>query len=118
MTGVPCPFCGRTDGSCTFCGADSDGSASTRIDCPFCVHQSARQCPACMGRRVLVGYVPVLVSTDMIDVLRDWSEPIRARVVETPGVGSGYEMNIRMHYCPPRHGPIRRALWWLTGGRR
>jgi hypothetical protein len=39
--------------------------------------------------------VTVLVSTELIAELRQWSAPVQIRVVDTPGVGTGYELEAR-----------------------
>lgn len=39
--------------------------------------------------------VTVLVSADLVGQLNEWSEPVQIRIVETPGVGTGYEMTAR-----------------------
>ncbi len=40
-------------------------------------------------------YVTVHVATDLLAELREWSQPVQVQVVETPGVGTGYEMTFR-----------------------
>jgi hypothetical protein len=40
-------------------------------------------------------WVTVKVSTDLLAGLREWSRPVQAQVVETPGHGTGYELTFR-----------------------
>ena len=35
------------------------------------------------------------MSPELVEQLRTWSEPVQARLVETPGVGTGWEMELR-----------------------
>lgn len=39
--------------------------------------------------------VTVLVSTELLAELGDWSPPVQVKIIETPGVGTGYEMIAR-----------------------
>jgi hypothetical protein len=43
--------------------------------------------------------VTVAVSTELLAELREWSQPVEVQVVETPGVGTGWEMIFRRHEC-------------------
>jgi hypothetical protein len=36
--------------------------------------------------------VTVLVATELLAELGEWSQPVRVQVIETPGRGTGYEM--------------------------
>lgn len=50
--------------------------------------------------------VTVLVSRELIEQLGDWSEPVQVRIIETPGIGTGWEMEART--CPqPTEGGDR-----------
>ena len=40
-------------------------------------------------------YVTVWVSTELLAELREWSDPVQVKIVETPGSGTGYEMVAR-----------------------
>jgi hypothetical protein len=46
-------------------------------------------------RQVRTGAVTVLVATELLGELGDWSQPVRVRVDETPGTGTGYEMTFQ-----------------------
>lgn len=46
--------------------------------------------------------VTVLVSPELLEQLGDWSPWVQVRIVETPGVGTGWEMEART--CPPPEG--------------
>jgi len=46
--------------------------------------------------------VTVLVSSKLLRQLGEWSEPVEIRIVETPGLGTGYEMTART-------APVHRA---------
>lgn len=41
------------------------------------------------------GVVTVLVSTELLANLGEWSEPVQVMVCETPGVGTGWELIFR-----------------------
>jgi hypothetical protein len=43
--------------------------------------------------------VTVLVSRELLKRLGEWSESVRVKVVETPGVGTGWEMIAQTHEC-------------------
>lgn len=43
--------------------------------------------------------VSVLVSSDLLAELEDWSPPVQVQVRRTPGIGSGWEMVFRTHDC-------------------
>lgn len=44
--------------------------------------------------------VTVLVSRELIDQIgEDWSGPVQVRIVETPGIGTGWEMTARTVVC-------------------
>lgn len=48
------------------------------------------------------------MSPELVEQLRTWTEPVQARLVATPGVGTGWEMELRRapggvaypHRCP------------------
>lgn len=48
--------------------------------------------------------VTVLVSRELLKRLGDWSEPVRVKVVETPGVEPGWEMIAQTHECSTATG--------------
>jgi len=39
--------------------------------------------------------VTVLVATDLLPELGDWSDPVQVKLIETPGLGTGYELTFR-----------------------
>jgi hypothetical protein len=39
--------------------------------------------------------VTVLVSTELLERLGEWSEPLQVMIRETPGVGTGWELIFR-----------------------
>lgn len=41
--------------------------------------------------------VTVLVSRELLEQLGEWSEPVQVKVVETPGVGTGWELIARTY---------------------
>jgi hypothetical protein len=49
-------------------------------------------------QQVREGAVTVLVATELLGELGDWSQPVRVRVDETPGTGTGYEMTFQTLY--------------------
>lgn len=40
-------------------------------------------------------FVTVAVTTELVKRLSVWSEPVQVMVIETPGIGTGYEMIAR-----------------------
>ncbi len=38
--------------------------------------------------------VTLRMSPELAEKLRTWSEPVQARLVETPGVGTGWELEL------------------------
>lgn len=44
--------------------------------------------------------VTVLVSPELIDELGEWGPPAQVRIIETPGVGTGWELIARRIYGP------------------
>jgi len=47
--------------------------------------------------------VTVLVATELLGEMGDWSQPVRVRVDETPGTGAGYEMTFQTLHGDTRH---------------
>jgi len=45
----------------------------------------------------VIEQVTVAVATEFLAELGEWSEPVQVQIVETPGVGTGYEMIFRTH---------------------
>lgn len=41
--------------------------------------------------------VTVLVSRELLEELGQWSAPVQVKIVETPGVGTGWEMIARTY---------------------
>lgn len=41
--------------------------------------------------------VTVLVSRELLEQLGEWSEPVQVRIVETPAIGTGWEMICRTY---------------------
>jgi hypothetical protein len=39
--------------------------------------------------------VTVLVDTELLAELGDWSQPVQVKIIETPGAGTGYELIAR-----------------------
>lgn len=45
--------------------------------------------------------VTVLVSPELIAQMKDdWSPPVQVQIIETPGVGTGWELVARRIYAP------------------
>lgn len=90
--GVPrCPADGGWCNTCRIGGGNGDGGRCARLD---------------------PGYVAVAVSRELLAELGDWSQPVQARIEETPGVGTGWEMTFRRApepACPHpmEHGEMR-----------
>lgn len=49
-------------------------------------------------------WVTVQMSRELVEQLRDWSEPVQVRVIETPGAGTGYTLATRKVYV---HAELR-----------
>jgi hypothetical protein len=47
-------------------------------------------------------WVTVRVSTELLAELREWSQPVQARIIETPGSGTGWEMTFRINEADVR----------------
>lgn len=43
--------------------------------------------------------VTVLVSTELLAELGDWSQPVQVKIIETPGVSTGYELIARRPFA-------------------
>jgi hypothetical protein len=46
--------------------------------------------------------VTVLVATELLAELREWSQPVQARIIQTPDHGTGYEMTFRINEADVR----------------
>jgi hypothetical protein len=41
--------------------------------------------------------VTVLVATELLAGLREWSQPVQVQIIETPGHGTGWELTFRIN---------------------
>lgn len=72
------------------------GQLAQGVECPQC-HQTAGRphTDYCTLAPERVWAVTVLVSTELLTQMEDWSPPVQIQVRRTPGIGSGYEMIAR-----------------------